>query len=344
MSLSIGDKARFAARRMRNTFVSRGVILLYHRVIDLESDPYNLCISPARFEEHLQVLRRLSPVVRLGELAKALSSGSLPHRSVVITFDDGYADNLYQAQPLLEKYEIPATVFMTTGAGGRQREFWWDELVRIFLQPNSLPQYLNLDVTGLQFTADLAETATYNSQDFRHHARWSIKSADNPTARHRVFRALYPLLSKMRPQQRTQALDQLLQWASFAPTVRPTHRALEPAEVRELAKGGVVEIGGHTVNHPDLTAQSAEVQADEIGRCREDLERILERAVSSFAYPFGFYDELTPRIVREAGFQCACSCEQRVVRGSSDLLLLPRFSPGNWDGRQFAEQIRGWLC
>ena len=71
----------------------------------------------------------------------AVSGGDVPSAGVVVTFDDGYADNFHNAKPLLERYEIPATVFVTTGYLQDQREFWWDELERILLQPGTLPRF-----------------------------------------------------------------------------------------------------------------------------------------------------------------------------------------------------------
>ncbi len=103
------------ARRVRNHLMPGGLILLYHRVAEVVSDPWSLCVSPRHFAEHLEVLQKLGFVVRLGHLNQTLQDGNRPHRQIVITFDDGYADNLYNAKPLLERYEIPATIFLTTG-------------------------------------------------------------------------------------------------------------------------------------------------------------------------------------------------------------------------------------
>ena len=64
----------------------------------------------------------------------------------MITFDDGYADVLHHAKPLLERHSVPATVFVATGAIGQRREFWWDELGGLFLQPGTLPEELELTV------------------------------------------------------------------------------------------------------------------------------------------------------------------------------------------------------
>lgn len=64
-------------------------------------------------------------------LVTALDAGDVPSFSTAITFDDGYADNLSLAKPMLEEMRAPATMFLTTGAIGLLRPFWWDELAEL---------------------------------------------------------------------------------------------------------------------------------------------------------------------------------------------------------------------
>jgi peptidoglycan/xylan/chitin deacetylase (PgdA/CDA1 family) len=106
-------------------------ILLYHRVAELESDPQQLAVTPARFEEHLRVLRAACTPVALADVPRLLRARKLPKRPVAVTFDDGYRDNLHEAKPLLERHGVPATVFVASGYVGRGTEFWWDELERL---------------------------------------------------------------------------------------------------------------------------------------------------------------------------------------------------------------------
>jgi peptidoglycan/xylan/chitin deacetylase (PgdA/CDA1 family) len=104
------------------------VVLLYHRVAEVAHDPWGLAVAPARFAEQLEALaKRFSPVP-LRELAARMDAGGLPPRSVALTFDDGYRDNLEAAEPLLARYGVPATIFVVSWYVGAGREFWWDEL------------------------------------------------------------------------------------------------------------------------------------------------------------------------------------------------------------------------
>src|SRR5262245_44463727 len=102
----------------------RPVILMYHRVARVPCDPWGLAVSPERFAEQIDVLVGRRRVIALGALAGALARGDAPRDAAAVTFDDGYADVLTEAVPVLERYGCPATVFLTTGAIGRDGEFW----------------------------------------------------------------------------------------------------------------------------------------------------------------------------------------------------------------------------
>jgi peptidoglycan/xylan/chitin deacetylase (PgdA/CDA1 family) len=104
------------------------VVLLYHRVAELAHDPWGLAVAPARFAEQVEALVTGFSPLPLGELAARMDADDLPPRSVALTFDDGYRDNLHAAEPLLARHGVPATVFVTSWYVGSGRTFWWDEL------------------------------------------------------------------------------------------------------------------------------------------------------------------------------------------------------------------------
>src|SRR5690348_5921529 len=80
------------------------IILMYHRIADPLSDPQLLCVSPAHFAEHLAVIQERFEIVPLRELAARAQSGKSVRGTAAITFDDGYADNLHHAKPLLQRF------------------------------------------------------------------------------------------------------------------------------------------------------------------------------------------------------------------------------------------------
>jgi peptidoglycan/xylan/chitin deacetylase (PgdA/CDA1 family) len=326
-------------RWLKHGFAAQALILMYHRVTDLASDPYLLAVTPQHFGEQMELLRKHYRPLRLRELVVALRSGNVPNRAVVVTFDDGYADNLHNAKPLLARYDIPATVFVTTSHIGYPREFWWDELDRLLLQPGTLPPVLDLRLNGSAWQYELGETTTYTSADYERHHDWHIEREDDPTPRQRLHRSLYQRLYALTQEDRQHLLEQVRRWAGATPVGRPTHRTVSHYEVVQLAEGGLVEIGAHTVTHPVLAALSIGAQRDEIRLSRTKLQEILNRMVTSFAYPHGSYTRETLAIVRDAGFSSACSTHHAVVQRGTDHFQLPRIAVRDWDGEQFKASL-----
>lgn len=120
-------------KRKARTLTPRPVILMYHRVATPAVDPWDLAVSPHRFEEQVAALVAHRTVLPLAELARQAGAGELPADALAITFDDGYVDNLEVALPVLQRHAAPATVFVSTGYVGSDREYWWDELARMLL-------------------------------------------------------------------------------------------------------------------------------------------------------------------------------------------------------------------
>ena len=141
---------------LRSRIVPGVLILGYHRIAAVSNDAFDLCVAPQHFAQQLEILHRYTQPLSLPEMILNLRDRRFPKRAIVLTFDDGYADILYQAKPLLERYQIPATVFVTTGY--MEREFWWNKLERILLLPQMLPDDLCLNVNRKNFTWTL-ETA-----------------------------------------------------------------------------------------------------------------------------------------------------------------------------------------
>jgi len=316
-------RLRLAAGKLQNRLSPGTVILLYHRVAELQVDPLLLSVTPAHFEEHLQVLSRMTKPLSLRSLVGSLRSNEVTTHGAVVTFDDGAADNLHNAKPLLERYNIPATVFVATEYAKGEREFWWDELERLLLVPRELPDKLSLKINGT--TVDWDPTSTSRDQLYQH---------------------LGDSLRLMPTAQRFDIIGELQQWSRAGTTPRQSHRALSHEEIRQLAAGGLVEIGAHTVTHPVLSAIPLAQQEQEIRQSKLQLEQILDQPVESFAYPYGTKDDYTREtvgLVRQAQFTCACSNFRGVVQPRTSIYELPRLVVRDWNGDEFERQLRGWF-
>jgi peptidoglycan/xylan/chitin deacetylase (PgdA/CDA1 family) len=313
-----------AIRRLRNEYgksktrraLKDVVILMYHRVNELPDYPYEIVVKPQNFAQHMRIIRKHYNPMRLLELAEALKHDSLPDRCVVVTFDDGYVDNFTQALPILEKYQVPATIFVATGNIDSGREFWWDELERIILKPAKLSQELELSVDGKSY-------------------RWSTTTIEE---RNQARKDLHSLIKPLPFKERERHLDELAAWAGQTREGRPNHRTMRTDELRQLAQSKFIDVGAHTVTHPQLSAHSYEDQKLEIVEGRERLESIIGEPVKLFAYPYGSradYDDSSARVAKSCGFEAICTTVRGNVNPGSDVLDLPRFPADDWDSKVF---------
>jgi len=143
---------RVGTRWQRARHGQRTLVLGYHRVAELDPDPFHLAVSPAHFEEHLEVLRAYGRPVLFAEIGQRQDADE----QVCITFDDGYADNFHTARPLLEKHDVPWTLFVATGQIGSGREFWWDQIGQILDRPGATVADL-IELRGALYDASPAE-------------------------------------------------------------------------------------------------------------------------------------------------------------------------------------------
>lgn len=322
----------------------RAMILLYHRTANLARDPQLLSVTPSHFDQHLEVIRRLYAPISLHGLVAHLGGDNVPHRGVVVTFDDGYADNLHQARPLLEQHQVPATVFVAAGAVGRQQEFWWDDLERVLLEPGPLPERLALTIQSTHHEWSLSVASPGDASLLE--MAWDVSMPTAPTARHTLYRELSERIRPLPPDVRQDVVRRVLEWAGTPVSGRPDRLALSQAELPKLVAGGLVEIGAHTMTHPVLSKISPADQQSEIRRGKEALEGWLGRPVTSFAYPYGTrsdYTRETVALVQAAGFTCACSNFEGVVWRGSDRFQLPRFIVRDWPGDEFERRLQAWF-
>lgn len=317
--MTVAARWRQGMRRARAWLVPPALVLMYHRIAAPERDPWQLAVTPAHFAEHLDVIRRHGTPMPVRALTAGLARGRVPRRAIVVTIDDGYADNLHQARPLLARRDVPATVFVAAGYLDRPAGFWWDELEGRILAPAGLPPRLRMHVRG---TSHDLETSGDRQQLFLH---------------------LYGLLRPLADAERRRALDDLT--AGGHESVDVTARPLDRDELRALQGDGLVEIGAHTVTHPQLSALPVPEQQAEIRQSRALLSEVTGREVVSFAYPYGGrgdYTADTVRLVAEAGFTSACTTVAGAVRRSTSRLELPRLHVPDCDGDGLARRLAHW--
>lgn len=327
-------------RRQRRLSTPRALLLMYHRIANPPLDPWGLAVSPSLFLQHLNVLRQWMHPISLSDFVQGCLWGNLPPRAVVLTLDDGYRDNFTHAFPLLEKFNVPATIFISTGYTGTEQPFWWDELTHILLQTPHLPHTLTLIVAGTPYTWDLTEPGDISTS--KQHASWYYEQ-EAPTRRHALYLELWNHLARASHTDRQKALSDLRNWSSSRLTASPDELPLRPTEIQALNNSELITIGAHTITHTSLSGLPASQQHHEISQSKLQLEQWTASPVSFFSYPHGEYDETTLETMRKSGLIAACGVTPEPAGYGTDLFQLPRIQIRNWPSLQFRQVLERYM-
>jgi peptidoglycan/xylan/chitin deacetylase (PgdA/CDA1 family) len=296
----------------------RALVLVYHRVGERGLDPWHLTIDPETFAGQMETLARDWSPLSLAELVEGFGRRRLPERAVAVTFDDGYADNLEVAAPILLEYGIPATLFVATGlveAGGPP---WWDELASLLLEPARLPPTLTLS-SGDGESRRIPPLA---ASEPRSAANAPPPWEATPGTRLRAFYDIWLALRGLDAATRDAALDEI---AECAGAPRPSGRALLTREqLRELAALPGFGLGAHTLTHPALPGCPPEDARAEIAGGAEWLRARVGVDGEQFAYPFGAWTGSIARLVAELGFRAAYTTDGNAISWSASPHALPR--------------------
>lgn len=281
----------------------RLAILMYHRVLPAPEALRPWDVDTRAFDWQIGLLTRWFNVLPLREAARRLREGTLPARAVSITFDDGYADNLTLALPVLRKHGAHATFFIATGYldGGRM----WNDTVIEALARAPGPQ-LDFNSIGLD--------------------RYDIAA---PAARLDALKKILAKVKYLVPAERVSRSGAI---AAMIGQPLPDNLMMTTTQLRELHAAGM-EIGAHTVNHPILARVDDATAQREIVDSRDRLRELLGAEIPTFAYPNGRpvtdYGKQHADFVRQAGFEVAVSTAWGAARSTMDPWQLARIAP--WD-------------
>ncbi|MEP7036956.1 MAG: polysaccharide deacetylase family protein, partial [Acidobacteriota bacterium] len=199
-------------RKIKNSTPNRALVLMYHRIADLDNDPWQLAVSSSNFEQQLKVLKENYRLISVNELINHLDRKSIPKHSVCITFDDGYRDNYLTAKPLLEKYKCPATFFISSHYIDHQQSFWWDELLEIILETETLPQKLSLIINEESFEFSLYDDCVLTDEQRENLKNW-VWNEKSPNRRCALYLELWERLRLLQFDDLQTVLGEIKTWA-----------------------------------------------------------------------------------------------------------------------------------
>lgn len=245
--------------KLRRLAGSKFGILCYHRV-GTEGVPLFSRLGPNVFAAQMRFLKKYYRLVSLGQLCSELQEARPVKPTLAITFDDGYRDLYTHAYPVLQKYQIPATIYLIGRSMETGEAPWYD---RIFAALSA--------ADGPRLEVGLATPRRFalSSSAARAAAAWEIVChlRSIPDAERRVWCAEFERRVQV-PEKELQ--DRMLNWE----------------QVRVMQRGGVF-FGAHTMTHPSVSQLAPSAMEEELRMSKQILEDGLGSAVEDFAYPFG---------------------------------------------------------
>jgi peptidoglycan/xylan/chitin deacetylase (PgdA/CDA1 family) len=285
----------------------RLLILCYHG-ISLEDEHFwrpGLYMDPEKLERRLELLKRGKySVLPLGDALQRLRAGTLPPRSVVITFDDGTHDFYQQAFPRLKAHDFPVTVYQTTYYTSCERPVF-----------NLICSYMLWKCKG-QVITDGREIGLSAPLDLR-----------TEVERHKVVRSLIEIaeresLTGLQKDDLAARLARFLRVDYESLKARKILQLMNAGELQEIAKNGV-DLQLHTHRH--RTPEDRSLFRREIEDNRTCIQALVSTQPVHFCYPSGVYRPAFLPWLREEHVLSATTCDAGLATRNSDSLLLPRF-------------------
>jgi peptidoglycan/xylan/chitin deacetylase (PgdA/CDA1 family) len=261
---------------------SRNVqILIYHRVND-EYDPFFPAVAIDIFAKQMEFLSSHFNILPLEDTIDMMRRNDIPPNAIVITFDDGYRDNYLNAYPILKKFSIPATIFLTTGMINSRKVLWHDQVFSAFRETRE-PFLMEYGAHIVKYPLrTLAEKLVAQTQVINF-----LKSLDE---REKSL-LIDDLIKKLKVECRKDENNLMLTWD----------------QVKVMYRCGI-SFGSHTVSHPILSKVPVDKMREEIIGSKITIEEHLGVPIKTFAYPNGSksdFTNTTKKILKDAGYICA---------------------------------------
>ena len=294
---------------LRNVLAQRSVtVMMYHELgCDDESADAWQIVRRSDFLRQIDFMRRHYEVVSLDNALERLNADRFGDRPMaVITFDDGHRGLHEHLLPIMQREQLPATIYIATRHVAEGSNYWFDRIVNVLQRDE--PQQVDLRRHGLGL-----------------HSLTGQKGASNWAKIQDILQAI----KAVPPEQCDAVADDIeLQLG------RPAHRVLAPmtlAEVRDLAACPLVTIGAHTHGHEILPALADDAMRQSVETSADLLARWTGQRPVHFAFPSGVRDNRSDRIVQGLGFRTAASTVVGNWRKTDSLMAIPRIPVGRYD-------------
>jgi peptidoglycan/xylan/chitin deacetylase (PgdA/CDA1 family) len=294
--------------RLRNN--GTATILCYHGIYSAPPPfPIWIQLSASLFEAHLQVLSRHYRCISQQALVDQLNEGKINGNPVVVTFDDGLASNFHLAFPLLKKYEVPATIYVTANLVGTSEYTWFDRIAAILIATHK---------TTIKFSGSVLPIANEQEKAITYRNIINGLKSKHPVE---INTWIAAAMAEQELEKEQIARPDL--FAFFSHLTWP--------HVDEMLASGLVNIGSHGLNHSILARLGIEEASREIIESKKIIESNTGRTVTDFAYPNGTEADFGAEhraLLQQHGYCSVAIATAGRIRRDSHPLQLPRVCIG----------------
>jgi len=284
------------------------IILGYHGIYSKGPGfPIFTKMNSHLFEEQISFLAKNYNCISLAELKQQLQKGKISPYSIVITFDDGFANNYSEAFPILKKYNVSATIFVTAGLLDTPIFIWNDQVSAILSATMK---------TEVQFGSEKMKIRTPFEKK---RARFFIVTSLKQRSPLHIKKEIANLQEKLQVSNEFLFNDALMQHC---------FGILTKEQVKEMHESGLIEIGSHGMTHSIISKLSDKEALWEIEQSKKLLEEIIAHSVTSYAYPNGTLKDFTKfhrKTLAKVGFNCVLTTIVERITVGVDFMQLPRY-------------------
>ena len=249
-------------------------ILVYHR-FSKKKEPFKLKIE--HFERQIQFFKNNYNIISLSHYLQALNGNNiLPVSPLIITIDDGYRDNFTVAFPILQKYSVPATIFLTTDFIDHRAWLWSNKL-----------EYILRNSKFDRFSYDIAN----DLKEFQ---------VDSFSSWHQTQLAIFNILRAKPDHEKNKILNELARdlKVEVPDETQGDFMPLTWEEIRSMHCSGI-EFGSHSCSHAILSRVGSQDLHNEIVSSKKIIQQKLQSQINSFCYPNGQPEDYSVDVIKE---------------------------------------------
>ena len=258
-------------------------IITYHAV-DEFPNYIDLFMAPEKFEAQMKYIHTHYDIITLEEAVNIIETRrSIPQNAIVITFDDGYKDNYHTVYPIIKRYGLPMTIFISS------------DYIK-----SGMPTFVYATIVLLENAKNkLLDLSNYDLGKFM---------LDNAASKEQAILEIDRYSKMLRFDQRQQLLQEIISKVGLNGEKHILiDKMLTWENISEMSHN-LVSFGSHTCRHPNLTHLGSEDLHHELVRSKQSIEKKIHKEVKYFAYPYGGKDALNDSVkqhVKEAGYEAA---------------------------------------